>query len=142
MLGAGPRDADGIALLKGVVADEVGGHLAGDDHDRDRIHQRVGEAGDGVGGAGAGGDEDRTDFPGRSRVAFGGVHRALLVAHQNVVELLLLKQRVVDRQHGAAGIAEDVLHALIDERLDHHFRAGHFLLHRPLRLAFGFVMAG
>jgi hypothetical protein len=28
-----------------------------------------------------------------------------------------------------------VLDTLIDERLDHHFRAGHFLLHRPLRLA-------
>ena len=39
---------------------------------------------------------------------------------------VLLEQRVVDRQHRAARIAEDVLDALIGERLDHHFRAGHF----------------
>ena len=52
--------------------------------------------------------------------------RALLVAHQDVLDLVLLEDRVVDRQHRAARIAEDVLDALIGERLDHHFGAGHF----------------
>ena len=59
------------------------------------------------------------------------MHRALLVAHQHVPHLVLLKQRIIDRQHRAAGIAEDVLDALIGERRDHHFRAGHFS-HRTL----------
>ncbi len=35
VLGAGPGDADRIALLEGVVADHVGRHLAGDAHERD-----------------------------------------------------------------------------------------------------------
>ena len=94
--------------------------------DRDRIHQRVGEAGDRVGGAGTRGHQHAADLAGRARIAFGGVHRALLVAHQDVLDLLLLEQRVIDRQHRAARIAEDVLDALIGERLDHHFGAGHF----------------
>ena len=38
---------------------------------------------------------------------------------------LLLDDRVVDRQHRAAGIAEDVLDALVGERLDDHLGAGH-----------------
>jgi hypothetical protein len=57
------------------------------------------------------------------------------VAHQDVLHLVLLKQRVIDRQHRAAGIAEDVLHALLGKRLDHHFGAGHLLTHLQLPLA-------
>ena len=88
--------------------------------------ERVGEAGDGVGGAGTRRDQHAADLAGRARIAFGGVHRALLVPHQDVLDHLLLEDRVIDRQHRAARIAEDVLHALIGERLDHHFGAGHF----------------
>jgi hypothetical protein len=51
VLGAGPGDADRVAFLEGVVADEMGRHLAGDADERDRIHEGVGEAGDGIGGA-------------------------------------------------------------------------------------------
>jgi hypothetical protein len=53
------------------------------------------------------------------------------MAHQDMLHLFLLKQRVVNRQHRAAGIAENVLDALIGECRDHHFRAGH-LSHRTL----------
>ena len=131
VLGAGARDADRVALLEGVVADQVRGHLAGDAHDGNGIHQRVGEAGDGVGGAGPGGDQHHADLAGRARVAFRGVHRAALLAHQHVLDLLLLEQLVVDRQHGAAGIAEDVLDTLVGQRPDHHLGARH--LQMPLQ---------
>jgi len=60
------------------------------------------------------------------------VHGALLVPHQDVLDLRLLEQRVVDRQHGSAGIAEDVFDPLIGQRLDHHFRSGHLFAHRQL----------
>ena len=43
--------------------------------------------------------------------------------------LVLLKDRVVDRQHGAARIAEERLDALVLQRLDDHFRAGHHICH-------------
>ena len=39
VLGAGPGDADGVGLLEGVVADHEGRDLAGQDDDRDRVHQ-------------------------------------------------------------------------------------------------------
>ena len=102
--------------------------------------KRVGQAGDRVGGAGAGGDQHGADLAGRARIALGGMHGALLVAHQDVLHLVLLEQRVVDRQHRAAGIAENVLDALIGKRRHHHFRAGHLrhgLLHsRPHLISF------
>ena len=78
---------------------------------------------------GPGGHEHAADLAGRARIAFRRVHRALLVPHQDVLDLLLLEQRVVDRQHRAAGIAEQVLDALIGKRLDHHLGAGHFCAH-------------
>ena len=108
VLGARPRDADRVAFLERVVADQMGRHLSGDADDRDRIHQRVGQAGDRVGGAGPGGHQHAADLAGRARIAFGRVHRALLVPHQDVLQLVLLEQRVVDRQHRAARIAEYV----------------------------------
>ena len=132
VLGAIAGDAGRVAFLERVRADQMGRHLAGDADERDRIHQRVGEAGDRVGRAGAGGDEQHADLAGRARVAFGGVRGALLVAHQDVADLVLAEERVVDRQHRAAGIAEHVLDALVLQRLDDHFGAGHLLRHRGL----------
>ncbi len=129
VLGARPGDADGVAFLERVVADQVRRHLAGDADDRDRVAQRVGQARHRIGGAGAGRDQHAADFAGRARIAFGRVRRALLVPHQDVLHPLLREQRVIDRQHRAARIAEQMLDALVGERLDHHFGAGHFLAH-------------
>ena len=132
VLGARPRDADGVAFLERIVADEMGRHLPGDDDQRDRVAQRIGQSGDRIGRARPRRHQHAADLAGGARIAFGRVHRALLVAHQDVADpILRLEQRVIDRQHRAAGIAEDVLHALIGERLDHHFGAGH-LCHGPL----------
>ena len=129
VLGAGPGDADRVAFLEGVVADQMGRHLAGDADHRNGIHQRVGEPGDGIGGAGTGGDQHHADLAGRARIAFGGMDRALLVANENVLDAILLEQFVIDRQDGAARIAENMLNALIGESLKHHLGAGHGTRH-------------
>ena len=84
---------------------------------------------------GSGGDQHGADLAGGACIAFGRVHRALLVPHENMVHFVLLKQSVVDRQHGAARITEKVLDALVGQCLDHHFRAAHFR-HDSLPLSF------
>ncbi len=129
VLGAGPRDADRVAFLEGIVADQVRRHLPGDADDRNRIHQRVGQSGDGVGRAGARCDQHDADFAGRARIALCRVHGALLVADEDVLDAVLLVQLVIDRQHGTPRITEDVLDALIGESLKHHLGACHCARH-------------
>jgi hypothetical protein len=57
------------------------------------------------------------------------VHGAPLLAHQHVLDLLLLEELVIDRQNRAAGIAEDVLDALIGKRPNDHLGAAHLKCH-------------
>ena len=86
VLGAGPRDPDRVAFLKGVRADQMRGHLPGDAHERDRIEQRVGDAGDGVGRARPRGDEHDAGLAGRARIALCRVGRGLFVANEDMLD--------------------------------------------------------
>ena len=95
------------------------------------IHHRVGEAGHGIGRAGPGGNQHDADLAGRARVTFRRMSRALLVAHEDVLDLILMEDRVVDRQDGAARIAEYDVDALILQGLDHHFGTAQLLHHGP-----------
>ena len=70
---------------------------------------------------GPAGHQHDADLAGGAGIALGGVHRRLLVAHQDVADGVLLEQRVVDRQYRAAGIAEDDLHALILQGAEQDF---------------------
>ncbi len=126
MLGAVAGDADGVAFLKGIGADQRGRHLSGDDHHRDRIHQRVGDAGDRIGRTGAGCDEDDAGLAGGARIALRRVGCRLFVADEDVLDRGMLEQCVIDRQHRAAGIAEHRIDTQIDQRLHDDVRAGHF----------------
>ena len=129
VLGAGPGDADRVALLERIRADQMRRHLAGDADDRDRIHQRIDQAGHGIGSARTRGDEADADLARRACVALGRMDDALLVATQNVTDRVLLEDLVVDRQHSAAGIAEQRVDALILQGFEHHFCAGHLPCH-------------
>ena len=127
VLDDGARDAHCVALLEGVLADGRRGHLAGDDHHRDRVHVGRGDAGDGIGHARARSDQSHAHVTGGARIAVGRVHGGLLVANQHVLNGFLLVKSVVDVQHRAAGVAPDVLHALGLQRLDQNFGAAQVL---------------
>ena len=143
MLRAMPGDADRVAFLEGVRADQMRRHLAGDADHRDRIHQGIGQRGDRIGRAGAGGDEHDARPSRRAGIAFGRVAGALLMADENVAQLRLMIEHVVDRQDGAARIAEQGIDAMILQGFDHHFRAGHYACHLVLRvLSAGFRKFG
>ena len=127
VLGARPGDADGVAFLEGVVADQMGRHLAGDAHQRNRVHQRVGQRGHHVGGAGTRGHQHHAGLAGRAGITFGGVAGALLVPHQNVLDVGLLIELVIDWKYRTARIAENVLDAVVLHGAHDHGCAGHLV---------------
>ena len=66
------------------------------------------------------------DLVARPRVAVRRVRRALLVPDQDVLDLVLLEELVVDEEHRAAGIPEDVLRPLGLQAADDDLGAGEF----------------
>ena len=120
MLRARARDADVVRLLEGVVADQVRRDLARERHDRNRVHHRVLQRGDEIGRRGPGRHETHTHLAGRARVALGRVAGGGLLTDEDVTQTLEVVEDVVDRKHGAAGQAEDRVHALTLETLEHH----------------------
>jgi hypothetical protein len=127
VLDDGPGDAHGVALLESVQADGRDGDLAGDDDHGDAVHVGRGNAGHGIGHAGSGGDQRHADIAGGAGVAVGRVDGRLLVAHQHVLDGVLLVKRVVDVQHGTTGVTPDVLDAFGLQGLDEDFRSAEFL---------------
>ena len=118
VLDPGAGDADRVHLLEGVTADHGGRHLPGQDHHGDGVHEGGGDAGDGIGGARARGDQGDATATGGAGVAIRAMGGGLLVTDQDVLDLVLLEQGIVGMQDGAPGIPEDILHALIDQRLN------------------------
>jgi hypothetical protein len=55
------------------------------------------------------------------------MHRPLLVPDEDMADMVLLEERVVDRQYGATGIPENDINALVAQRLDDHLRPDHLL---------------
>ena len=124
-----PCYADRVAFLEGVGADEMGWHLAGDANERDRIHQCIGQTGYRIGGARTGGHQKHAGFAAGPGEALGGMRRPLFVAHQHMVDEILVIQGVVDRQDRAAWITENCFNSVVPQRPDDHFRSGHQIGH-------------
>ena len=103
------------AFLEGVVADQVGRHLAGQAEHRESLSMSASvRPVTALVAPGTRGHQHDADLAGRAGIALGRVDRALLVADQDVAQGVLLEQRVIDRQDGAARIAEHHVDPLVD----------------------------
>ena len=127
VLDDGARDADGVTFLEGIHANRRGRHLSADDHHRDAVHVGGGDAGHGVRQAGAGRHQRDAYIAGGAGIAIGSVDGGLLVAHQHMLNGVLLIKSVINMQHCAAGITPDVLDTFGLKRLDEDFSAPEFL---------------
>jgi len=123
VLDDGTRDAHGVAFLEGVEANRRRGHLASDDHHGHAVHVSGGNASDRIGHAGARGDQGHAHIARGSGIAIGGMHSRLLVAHQHVLNGVLLVKRIVDVENGATRITPEVLDVLSLQGLDKDLRA-------------------
>ena len=125
VLGTGAGDADRVAFLEGIRADQVGWHLAAEDNHGNGVHHRIGDGRDHIGGAGAGCDKGNAAFAGGTGIAFGGMACALFMAHQDVADVRRREKRVIDGEYRTAGIAKERVYTLLTKRLDDDLGARH-----------------
>ena len=116
-----PGHADDIGLLEGVLADQAGFHLAGDDHHRHGIHPGIGDAGQQIGRARSAGRHADADFSRRPGITAGGERAALFMARQNNPDGRI-GQRLVKFDGRAAGIGETEFDAEPPQRFDGNLR--------------------
>ncbi len=124
VLGHRLRDSRDIRLLKGVRAGGLAGDRAGDRQDRHRIQVGVGQSRDQVGRPGTRRRQHDARQAGCLGIAFGRVGRALLVARQDAGKMKLM-DRVKQDDDGAAGVAEGMLDALAQQKIDDRFSSVH-----------------
>ena len=115
-LGQRESDAENICLLKRIGSDERAPDLPGDADQGNGIHLGISNAGDEIGRAGTAGGHSHADFPGNTRIAFGGEHGALLVAREDVAHAAAF-EGVVQRHDRAAGVAKDQVYAFRPQAL-------------------------
>ena len=106
VLGDGEGDAGDVDFLKCVGAEDLGGDLSGDGDEGNAVEHGCRYPRDQICCARPGGGHAYSDLSGGAGVAVRHVGRALLVAHEDVVDGELA-QRVVDGEDGSAGVAED-----------------------------------
>src|SRR6202012_560154 len=88
------------------------------------------------------GHEAYAYIAGRTRVSVGGVDRGLLVAHEDVLDGVLLVQLVVDVEYRAAGIAPDEFDLLVGQCAHEHGAANRFSFVWGSRIRRGEFRAG
>ena len=125
VLGDGHCHADDVSFLECVRAQQLSGHLAGDCDQGDGVHVCVSDCGQQVGCAGAGGCDAHAGLTTGHCVALSCVACALLVADQDVADLLGVVQGVIGRQNGSTRQAEYVSHTQVFEGADDCLRTGH-----------------
>ena len=94
---------------------------------------RIGQAGHRIGRAGAGSDKHNAAFTAGTGIALSRMGCALFMADENMLNILLLEQFVINRQHSPAGIAENMLHAIIAQGLQDDLSAVYLFFHHSNR---------
>ncbi len=116
-------DTHHIGFLKRVSADQVTLDLTGNDDHWNGVHVRSRDTRDRVRRTRATSDKDDTGLTGCPRVPICHVCRCLLVAHQDMLDLILLEQRIIDVQDRSTRVTKDVFNAFILKGTDQHVSA-------------------
>ena len=125
MLGDRPGNTDEISLLKGIISNQAGWDLAGNDNHWNRIHMSIGNSGNRVGCPGATGCDGDTDLAGRTRVTISSVYGRLFMTSQDVLDGRP-HQVIININDRTTGIAKNCINAFLNQALQKNFRTSQF----------------
>ena len=110
-----------VDFLKCIAADCMAWNLAGYNNHRNRIHVGGRDPGNRVRRAGARSYQANARLAGCPCIAIRGMGSALLVAHQDMLYVVLFLQCIVDMQDGTTRVAKQVLDPFVFQELDYYF---------------------
>ena len=108
VLGDGSGDAGNIRFLERIPANEVGGYLTADHHQRDGIHIGGGDAGDHIADPGTAGGETDAYFSRSPGIPVRCMDGSLFMAGEDMGEFHPV-QGIIQAQHRTSRISEDDL---------------------------------
>ncbi|EKE18389.1 MAG: hypothetical protein ACD_10C00010G0007 [uncultured bacterium] len=118
---AGSGNTDCVALLERILADIGCRHLTGDDNHRNRVHVGSRNTGHGIGHARPRCHQSDTYLLRRTRIGIRRVNRSLLMAHENVLDLVLPEKSIVDMENGTTWVTEHTIHLFFLQAPDYNF---------------------
>ena len=123
-----------VNLLKRIGSKSSRAHLSANDHDGRRIHHGISHTRERVGGSRTARNDAHTHLTTDAGKTLGSMCGGLLVAHQDMIELLvfasrIMVERIENRHDGAPRVAEDGLHTLLHQRTHQSLRASYLFLH-------------
>src|SRR5262249_26617827 len=127
MFRARTADTDIIGFLKSIVTDQVCRHLPRESNQRNRIHISIGQTSYDVGHPGPRSNEHDPWLARCLGVSFSHMCRALLVARQNQLDILLLTKHVEYLQDHTARESKDSLDPFVPQCFNKNIGSG--LLH-------------
>ncbi len=86
VLGNRPGDTNNVGFLEGIVTNQGGRNLSGDNHQGNGIHVGGGDTGDRIGRSRTAGGDGHPHLPGCPGIPVGGMYRSLLVPSQDVLD--------------------------------------------------------
>ena len=110
-----------IRLLEYIAPQQFAAHLAGNRHQRDRIHIRRRQSGNQVGSPGARGDDTHAHLPAAAGIAAGLVSRILLLPYQHMTDVRMIKL-IIERTNRRTGIPECNLYLFFLQTSHHDLR--------------------
>ncbi|MNV76790.1 hypothetical protein D3C71_1701680 [compost metagenome] len=125
------RNAGNIRFLECVRADQAGEDVAGNYHQRNRVHISRRNTGDQVRCARTGSGDTDAYLAARSCVTVRCMNGSLLMPGQHMVEIRKSIERIVNIQNGAARISEHGIDTLQHQAAEQNFRAGNHFRRLP-----------
>ena len=115
------RHTHEVNLLEGVGSQCSRAHLSGNDDNGSRVHHGISHSRKGIGNAWSARHEAYSHLAANSGIALCGMCGGLLMAHQNMVKLLVIPSRISikgikDRHYGTTRVAKYSPYALFNER--------------------------
>ncbi|MNJ58484.1 hypothetical protein D3C77_541170 [compost metagenome] len=117
------RNAGNIRFLEGIRSDQTGYDVPGDNHQRNRVHERCSNTGDRVRRPRSRSCDTYPYFAARPCIAVSRMNRSLLMSCQQVMKVVKSIQRIIDVQYGPAWVSEDAFDTFQHQAPKQYFRS-------------------